>query len=75
MKHLLVIGALLGVCACSAQPTYISPYSAPIALPLYQRVETREPERHVCKDRATLVCRPMLDIRMRGAARDCICVL
>ena len=75
MKHLLVIGALLVLCACSAQPTYISPYNAPIALQLNQRLETSEPARMVCTTRAALICKPVLGVRLRGAARDCVCML
>ena len=73
MKPLLVIGAFLALCACSIQPTLVSPYNAPIALPLNQHVTTHEAERHVCKDRAALVCTPVLATRVRDAARDCVC--
>ena len=70
---LLVV--LLALCGCVAQPTYISPYNAPIALPLNQRLVTSEPERLVCATRAALICKPVLALRARGAARDCVCIL
>jgi hypothetical protein len=61
--------------ACVAQPTLISPYNAPIALPLNHRVQTYEPERLVCTTRAALICTPVLAVRIHGAARDCVCAL
>jgi hypothetical protein len=67
--------ALPALCACSAQPTLISPYDAPIALPLYHRVQTEAPERLVCTTRSALICTPVLAVRVQGAARECVCVL
>ena len=66
---------LLALCGCVSQPTYISPYNAPIRLSLNQRLETSEPERLVCATRAALVCTPVLAVRVRGATRDCVCLL
>ena len=67
--------ALPALSACVAQPRLISPYNAPIALPLNHRVQTQEPERLVCTTRSALICKPVLAMRVQGAARDCVCVL
>jgi hypothetical protein len=73
MNPSLVGVASLVLCACSTQPTYISPYNAPIVLSLSQHVETREPERFVCNLPAALVCKPVLGSRVWNAAWDCVC--
>ena len=74
MSRLVLVLALL-VVGCSAQPTLIDPRSLPVALELGARVTTHEPERFVCTaPNETLVCRPVLALRVHGAERDCACV-
>jgi hypothetical protein len=74
MRALLGSIALLALCGCTTQPAFISPYVAPIALPINQYVETREPERLVCQAGAALVCAPMLAARVANALWSCVCM-
>ena len=74
MSRLVLVLALL-VGGCSARPALIDPRSLPIALDLGARVTTHEPERFVCTaPNETLVCRPVLALRVQGAERDCACM-